>query len=306
MIPFSDFKGHYAAVKAQVDESIQRVMDSGWYVLGKEVEAFESEFAQWLGAEHVVSCASGTEAIALALMAFDIGQGDEVITTSLTAFPTITGINQVGATPVVVDVLQESALINPDEIAKAITPKTRAILPVHLYGQSCDLSALRQLADKHDLVLIEDCAQSTGSQTGLGTSGTIGDAGCFSFYPTKNLGAFGDGGAVSVKSEKAADKLRSLRNYGQTERYYHDFPGINSRLDEMQAAVLRAKLPMLQSWNERRQAIAASYHSILPEHCLLSPATASSHVYHLFVIKTANRDRFMASMKERGIGTLIH
>jgi dTDP-4-amino-4,6-dideoxygalactose transaminase len=271
------------------------------------VEAFEQEFAQWTGSAHAVGVGSGTAAIAIALMAFDIGPGDEVITANLTAYPTITGIKQSGATPRVADIDAGTGLIDPESIRQQITPRTRAIVPVHLYGQSCDMAAITALAKEHNLVVIEDCAQSTGATFGSRQTGAIGDAGCFSFYPTKNLGAFGDGGAVTTQSAETAAKLKALRNYGQTTRYHHDGPGLNSRLDEMQAAILRAKLPMLQSWNQSRRRIATIYRESLNTVEPLLERNYGKAVYHLFVVQIdGNREQFMGMMKEGGVQTLIH
>jgi dTDP-4-amino-4,6-dideoxygalactose transaminase len=307
MILFNDFKAHCASVRTEVDEAVARVLDSGWFVLGPEVDAFESEFAAWTGSAHAVGVGSGTAAIALALMAFDIGPGDEVITANLTAYPTITGIKQCGATPRVADIDPRTGLICVESIRQQITAQTRAIVPVHLYGQSCDMVAIKALADEHDLVIIEDCAQSTGATFGDRQTGTMGDAGCFSFYPTKNLGAFGDGGAVTTQSAEIADKLKALRNYGQTTRYYHDGPGLNSRLDEMQAAILRAKLPMLQSWNQSRRRIATIYRESMSNVEPMVEHDYGRAVYHLFVVGVdGDRDEFIGFMKDGGVQTLVH
>jgi dTDP-4-amino-4,6-dideoxygalactose transaminase len=304
MILFNDFKAHYAAVRELVEPAVQRVLESGWYILGKELENFEARFAEWLGCPYAVGVASGTEAIALALMAAGIGRGDEVITTCLTAYPTIVGIEQSGATPVLADIDPDSGLIDPAEIAKQIGPRTRAIVPVHLYGQACDMDAIMALADAHGLEVIEDCAQSTGATWNDQQSGSFGRFGCFSFYPSKNLGAFGDGGAVVAKSAADAQRLCELRNYGQTTRYYHDQLGINSRLDEMQAAILDAKLGLLQAANARRIELAAAYRERLIGLEYL-PEQAGS-VYHLFVVKVPERDAFIDAMAVEGVQTLIH
>ena len=300
MILFNDFKAHYAAVRELVEPAVQRVLESGWYILGKELQNFEGRFAEWLDVPHAVGVASGTEAIALALMAAEIGPGDEVITTNLTAYPTIVGIQQAGATPVVVDIDPSSGLIAPAEIAKAIGPATKAIVPVHLYGQVCDMDAIMDFG----LEVIEDCAQSTGATWNGQQSGSFGRFGCFSFYPSKNLGAFGDGGAVVAKTAEDAQRLCELRNYGQTKRYHHEQVGINSRLDEMQAAVLDAKLDLLHAANARRAELAAAYRERLHGVTLL--AEQAGCVYHLFVIKVPERDAFVERMREAGVQTLIH
>lgn len=305
MILFNDFKAHYAAVRDRVEPAVQRVLESGWYILGNELTQFETRFAEWLGCPHAVGVASGTEAITLALMAADIGPGDEVITTCLTAYPSIVGIEQAGAIPVLADIDPDSGLIDPAEIAKQITARTRAIMPVHLYGHVCDMDAIMALAEAHKLEVIEDCAQSTGATWNDKTSGAFGRFGCFSFYPSKNLGAFGDAGAVVAKSATDAQRLRELRNYGQTKRYYHDHVGINSRLDEMQAAILDAKLDLLHDANARRVELAAAYRERLPTWVTPLPEQAGS-VYHLFVLKVPERDAFIDGMQTAGVQTLIH
>lgn len=305
-VPFNDFKAHYAAVAQVVEPAVQRVLESGWYVLGGEVEALEAELAEYLGVPYCVGVASGTDAITLALLAAGIGSGDDVITTAMTAYPTITGIKRAGATPVVADIDAESGLLDPAAVARAITPRTRALVPVHLYGQCCDMESLMALAEEHDLVVIEDCAQAIGASWGERQAGTIGLAGAYSFYPTKNLGAFGDGGAVATGDPQIHERLRSLRNYGQTDRYHHEFDGLNSRLDEVQAAVLRAKLPLLEEATRRRRAIAQRYRQSLTQVAPVVEHSRGRHVYHLFPVRTVERDPLMAHLKAAGIGSLIH
>ncbi len=306
MIPFNNFKLHYQDLKPGMDKAFTRVMDSGWYVLGKEVEAFENEFARYLNVKYCVGVASGTEAITLALMANNIGEGDEVITTNVTAFPTITGIVQAGAKPVVVDVFKESGLIDFTKIVSKINKKTKGIVPVHLYGQSCDMAGIMEVAKQHNLCVIEDCAQATGATYKNKKCGTIGNCGAFSFYPTKNLGAYGDAGAVATNDEATYNKLLSLRNYGQTERYYHDFNGINSRLDELQAAILREKLPFLEHWNKKRGQIASHYKEQLKGVTFLKENEYGQSVYHLFIIKATDRDHLLKYLKANGVAALIH
>lgn len=306
MIPFNNFKLHYQDLKPVIDKAITRVMDSGWYVLGKEVEAFENEFAQYLKVKYCVGVASGTEAITLALMANDIGAGDEIITTNVTAFPTITGIVQAGAKPVVVDVFKENGLIDYTKIASKINGKTKGIVPVHLYGQPCDMDAIMKIAKQYNLCVIEDCAQATGATYKNKKCGTIGNCGTFSFYPTKNLGAYGDAGAIATNNEATYSKLLALRNYGQTKRYYHDFTGINSRLDELQAAVLRVKLPFLEHWNKKRAQIASYYKKHLKGVAFLKDHEYGESANHLFIIKVANRDHFLNYLNSNGVTSLIH
>ena len=306
MILLNDFKKQYFSIQKELDEASKRVLESGWYVLGKEVEAFEKEFAAYLGVEYCVGVASGTEAIAMALMALEIGEGDEVIVPCLTAFPTITGVMQSGAKPVLVDVSEYDGLIDINKIEKAITSKTRAIIPVHLYGQSCEMEQLHHLASTHNLLEIEDCAQSTGSKYKYSQTGSLGIASAFSFYPTKNLGAAGDGGAIVTNDKDIYEKFLQLRNYGQSKRYYHDSQGINSRLDEIQAAFLRAKLPHLDGWNERRRQIAATYRKRLKTVECIRENSYGTPNYHLFVVKSRQRDKLLKYLQGKEIQALIH
>ena len=306
MIPFNQLKPLHDLIAPEINEAIRRVADSGWYILGPEVEAFESEFAAYHGVKHAVGVASGTDAIELALRAGGIGPGDEVITVSHTAMATATAIECAGATPVLVDIDRRSFGIDPGAARAAINPRTRALVAVHLYGGPAQLDALRALADEKGLLLLEDCAQAHGAEYRGRKVGTVGHLGAFSFYPTKNMGAYGDGGAVITDDDGLADRLRKLRNYGQTTRYTHQSRGTNSRLDEMQAAVLRVKLRRLDGHNARRRQIAALYDSHL--HSVNTPGAApeAQHVYHLYVIRDAQRDQLMADLKAGGIGTLIH
>ncbi|HLN74215.1 MAG: DegT/DnrJ/EryC1/StrS family aminotransferase [Methylococcaceae bacterium] len=306
MIPFNDFSKEPEELKKEIQQAIQRVVDSGWFILGKELEAFELAFAQYIGTRYCVGVASGTEAIALALMANNIGMGDEVITTNITAYPTITGILQAGAHPVVVDILDSNGLIDTSRIEEKITARTEAIVPVHLYGQSCNLDAIKALADRNNLLIIEDCAQACGATFKDKKCGSMGNCGAFSFYPTKNLGAYGDGGAITTNDEAVYKKLLALRNYGQTKRYYHDSKGLNSRLDEIQAAILNVKLKYLDQFNRERQAIAQAYRNGLQRVECLSQESYGMPCYHLFVIKSPYRDQLAEYLAEHGIQTLIH
>jgi dTDP-4-amino-4,6-dideoxygalactose transaminase len=307
-VPFGDLKTHYRTIQKEIDGAVARVLSSGHYILGPELERFERDFEAYLGSPYVIGCASGTEAIYLALAACEIGPGDEVIVVAHTAVPTISAISMTGATPVFVDIDSATYVMDAGEVEQRVTPKTKAIIPVHLYGQMADLDLLRKVALKHKLFLIEDVAQATGATyKGLGKAGTFGDFGAFSFYPSKNLGAFGDGGAVCTNSRESFERLVMLRNYGQSKRYYHDTVGINSRLDEIQAAILGAQLPLVESWNERRRQIAKRYTEGLKS-SVVTPVESShsSHVYHLYVIQAANRDGLQEFLLERGIQTLIH
>ena len=271
---------------AEVRAAIDRVVARGWFVLGPEVDLFEAEFAAAMGASCAVGVGCGTDAIALILRALGIGPGDEVITTPLSAAYTALAVMMTGARPVFADIDPARLTIDPDEIARAIGPRTRAILPVHLYGQAADMASIERLASRHNLALVEDCCQAHLATAGGRPVGTIGVAGAFSFYPTKNLGALGDGGAVVTNDRALAERIRRLRNGGQTDRYHHQEFGVNSRLDEMQAAILRTRLPFLGAWTLRRRALAARYRAALAGGPLdVLPELDAGHVYHLFVVR---------------------
>ena len=306
-VPFGDLKTHYQVYKKDIDAAVQRVLASGHFILGPELERFERDFEAFLGSPYVIGCASGTEAIYLALAAAGVGVGDEVLVVAHTAVPTISAISMTGATPVFVDVDSSSYLMDVEELEARITPKTKAVIPVHLYGQTVDMTPLLEIAARHKLTVIEDVAQATGATCRGAIAGTIGDYGAFSFYPSKNLGAFGDGGALCTNSRENYDRLVMLRNYGQSKRYHHDIIGINSRLDEVQAAILSAQMPYVAEWNERRRAIAQRYSQGLKD-VVVTPAAAdyNHHVYHLYVIQTSERDTLQAFLQEREIQTLIH
>jgi dTDP-4-amino-4,6-dideoxygalactose transaminase len=306
MILLNDFKKQYHSIQTEIDDAIKRVLESGWYIMGKELEAFEHEFASYIGVKYCVGVASGTEAIALSLMSLGIGKDDEVIVPCFTAFPSITGIIQAGAIPVLVDVNPGDGLINIKKIEEKITSKTMAILPVHIYGQSCDMVPLLKIASAHKLKVIEDCAQSTGALYGEKKAGSFGDCSAFSFYPTKNLGAIGDGGAVCTNSKDCYEKLLQLRNYGQSKRYYHDVEGINSRLDEIQAAILRVKLKYLDTWNQKRRCIARIYRERIKTVDFIDENDYGQPCYHLFVIKCKDRERLIEYLNKIGINVLIH
>lgn len=307
-VPFGDLKAHYCAYRNEIDSCVSRVLASGYYILGPELERFERDFEAYLGSPYVIGCASGTEAIYLALAACDVGPGDEILVVAHTAVPTISAISMTGATPVFVDINATTYVMDVDDVEAKITSKTKAIIPVHLYGQMVDMDMVKKLALKHNIAVIEDVAQATGSTyKGLGKAGTFGDFGAFSFYPSKNLGAFGDGGAVCTNSRERFERLVMLRNYGQSRRYHHDIVGINSRLDEIQAAILSAQLPFVEEWNMRRRHIAARYTAGLKD-AVVTPTESSftDHVYHLYVIQTNNRQGMQDFLSERGIQTLIH
>lgn len=311
-IPQTNPKANYLAHKGAIDDAIARVLESGWYILGSEVTAFEREFAAYLGVKQAVGVASGTDALSLALRACSVGSGDFVLTVSHTAVATAAAIGLCGATPVFVDIGPDEYTMDPDRLEDSIKGFSgghlKAVVPVHLYGHPVDMGAIAGVARRYDLRVIEDCAQSHGATFRGRRTGTLGDIGAFSFYPTKNLGALGDGGMVVTDDPDLAENVRLLREYGWKERYVSTVEGQNSRLDELQAAVLRVKLPFLDAENESRRGIAAIYESVLAGIGLLLPKTGSdvAHVFHQYVIRTPRRDALKAYLKERGIGTLIH
>jgi dTDP-4-amino-4,6-dideoxygalactose transaminase len=306
-IPFNELRSGYHAHQTEIDAAVHRVLESGWYILGRETAAFEEEFAAYCGAAGCVGVNSGTDALHLALCACDVGPGDEVITVAHTAVATVAAIRMTGATPVLVDIDAQSYTMAPAALAEAITPATRAVIPVHLYGHPADMDAICAIAD--DCIVIEDCAQAHGARYHGKPVGSFGDLACYSFYPTKNLGALGDGGAVTGHNADLLDKVRLLREYGWTpqERYISHSEGVNSRLDELQAAILRVRLQHLDADNALRRQLAALYDELLPA-TLQTPVTQAGceHVYHLYVIQDARRDLLRAQLAERGIGAAIH
>ena len=310
-IPFLDL--HPGEDTGAVREAIQRVITRGWFILGPEVDAFEAEFADACGALHAVAVGNGTDAVALMLRALGIGAGDEVIVPAITAGYTALAVTSTGAVPVIADVDDETLTLDPDACAAAITSRTKAIVPVHLYGQAAPLPAITAIAARHALAVVEDCCQAhlaTCEGTPVGTTTT---GGAFSFYPTKNLGALGDGGAVITSDAQLARQVRLLRNGGQSDRYHHEIIGFNSRLDELQAAVLRARLPLLYRWTARRREIAAQYRRQLTERVRPLTERDPGHVYHLFPIRVrdedgrgSNRNALQQHLRTLGIETLIH
>ena len=308
-VPFLELSRQVAALRDELDAAIAAVIESGRFVGGEPVEQFEREFAEWCGVSHAVGVASGTDALTLALQAVGIGAGDEVITVANTCVPTVVGIEQSGATPVLVDASRESMTIDPGRVAEAIGPRTRALVPVHLYGRCADMDPLLELAREYDLKVVEDCAQAHGATYRGKRAGTMGDVATFSFYPTKNLGALGDGGAVVTRDKDVANAVRQLRTYGEARQYDSvRNGGRNSRLDTMQAALLSVKLRHLDDWNTRRRVIAARYHEGVAAVGLSPPVCPSEgvHVYHLYVVPVSDRDTFRAGLAERGVETLVH
>jgi dTDP-4-amino-4,6-dideoxygalactose transaminase len=307
MIPCANPKAQYLAYREEINSAIQRVLDSGFYILGEEVSRFEMEFAKFNTVSYAIGVGSGTEALHIALRAMDIGPGDEVITTAHTAVATAFAINLAGAKPVFVDIEPNYFTIDPSLIEKAITPRTKAIIPVHIYGQPCEMDTIMDLAVKNNLKVIEDCAQAHGAEYKEKRVGSIGDVGCFSFYPTKNLGGIGDGGALVTNNDQLAKKIKLIREYGWKDRYISSKEGWNSRLDELQAAILQVKLKNLDRDNGRRQQHAKKYNELLKELPLGLPKTrlSCSHVSHLFVIKTNQRDELKGYLQENGVNTTI-
>ncbi|MBI3781077.1 MAG: DegT/DnrJ/EryC1/StrS family aminotransferase [candidate division NC10 bacterium] len=307
-IPFGDLRRQYRAIQADINRAIGEVLHGGWFILGERVADFEEAFSRYCGATYGVGVGSGTEALHLALLACGVDPGDEVITVANTCVPTISAISFAGARAVFADTDPITYTIDPSAIEPLITGRTAAILPVHLYGQCADMEPIVEIARRHSLRVIEDCAQAHGASYYGKKAGTMGDAGCFSFYPTKNLGAFGDAGMVVTNDEDIATRVRLLRNHGERQRYYHSIKGFSSRLDEMQAAILLAKLPHLDVWNERRRTIATAYTRGFECSDIVCPVeeTGRYHVYHQYVVRVADRDRFRAYLKTYGIGTMIH
>lgn len=308
-VPFLNFPGIYDELKDDIDSSVKEVFDSSWYILGNKCDQFEKSFATYTGVEFCIGVGTGLDAIKLLLEAHGIGAGDEVIVPSHTFIATWMAVSQCGATPIPVDVCPKTYNINPEQISQSITNRTRAIIPVHLYGQSADMDKIKVLAERHKLTIIEDNAQSVGASYNDRKTGSLACSAATSFYPGKNLGAFGDGGAVTTNDPEIARKVNLLRNYGSDKKYIHESQGTNSRLDEIQAAILSVKLGVLDEWNNRRTAIADQYTAELSSCFDLQLPTISGrnkHVWHLFVIQHPERDRLAEFLAEKEIGTLVH
>ena len=321
MLPFADPGAGYRALQPEIDAAVARALASGWYILGAEGKAFEAEFAAWLGnrpgapAMHAVGCANGTDAIMLILRGLGIGEGSTVVTVSHTAVATVAAIEMVGATALLLDIDPDTYTMDADELASVLAdpppglPPIRAVIPVHIYGQAVDLMPIKAACDAAGVTLIEDCAQCHGAELGGAKLGTIGHAAAFSLYPTKNLGALGDGGILATPDAELAARIAAIRQYGWKQRYISDLPGVNSRLDEVQAAILRVKLQHLDAQNDRRRAIAAQYDAALAGSEMLMPPVRRAdahHVFHLYVLRHPERDALMSAMKAQGVGTGIH
>jgi dTDP-4-amino-4,6-dideoxygalactose transaminase len=313
-VPQANPGAGYRAVKAEIDAAVARVLQSGWYILGQEVRAFEAEFAAWLGAAAAVGCGSGTDALALALRGLGVGPGSSVVTVSHTAVATVAAIEMAGATPILIDIEPDYYTMDPDELAEVLAhpppgmPPVRAVVAVHLYGQPAALDRIEAACRRYGVALIEDCAQAHGATYAGRKVGTFSAASAFSFYPTKNLGALGDGGMIAVSDAPLAVEIAALRQYGWRTHYISDAVGVNSRLDELQAAILRVKLAHLDAQNARRQAIAAEYDAALHGSSLAPPArrTDCGHVFHLYVLRTPKRATVQEQLRQAGIGTGVH
>lgn len=307
-VPFLDLGQLHQSIREDLDAAYRRVADSGWFIMGPELEAFEAEFARYCDVKHCIGVGNGLEALHLLLRAYGIGPGDEVIVPSNTFIATWLAVSECGATPVPVEPDPVTHNIDPALVAAAITTRTRAIMPVHLYGQPADMDPINALAAKHGLIVIEDAAQAQGALYKGRKAGGLGHAAATSFYPGKNLGTLGDGGAVMTNDSAIADKVRQLRNYGSTVKYRHDMAGYNSRLDELQAAFLRAKLPVLDAWNTARRSVADQYTRQLAGTGLVLPAVPAyaDPVWHLYVVRTEQRDALKAHLDACGVATVIH
>lgn len=308
MIPMVDLKTQYHYLKDEIDQALAEVLESCAFILGPNVQAFEQEAADYLGIKHAIGCASGTDALHLALRASGLGPGDEIITSPFTFIATAEAIRYIGAKPVFVDIDPRTFNIDPAAIAAAITPRTRAIMPVHLFGQPAAMPAITALCERHGLLLIEDCAQSFGATIEGQQTGSFGVGAGYSFFPSKNLGAYGDGGLVTTASDEVAAKVHMLRNHGSEVRYYHDVIGYNSRLDEMQAAILRVKLRHIEAFNQGRRRAAHLYSALLADLPLETPFEdgLGVHVYHQYTLLCDRRDAIMAALQQAGVASAIY
>lgn len=307
-IPLLDLVAQYHTIKDEMDQAVLGVLESGRFILGPNVSALEKEVAEYLGVKHAIGVASGTDALVISLRAAGVGVGDEVIVPAYSFFATAGAVLCVGAKPVIVDIESETYLIDVAAIESAVTPRTKAIIPVHLYGQPADMDEVKALAEMHGLRVIEDNAQAFGAGYKGGKTGALGHAGCLSFFPSKNLGGYGDGGMITTDDDKIAEKARMLRVHGWKKKYFPEVLGYNSRLDELQAAVLRVKLRHLDSWNDRRREIAHHYTSVLGSFGLVTPVEAKNrtHVYHLYMVRFNQRDMVQGKLKEKGIASAVY
>jgi dTDP-4-amino-4,6-dideoxygalactose transaminase len=307
-VPYLDLRAQYRSIKPEIDAAVSKVLESGEFVLGSEVASFEREFAAYCGASECIALNSGTSALHLALLAAGVGPGGEVITVPFTFVASVAAVLYAGARPVLVDIDPRSFNMDPAAVEAAITPRTKAILPVHLYGQPADMDPITEVAGRHGLVVIEDAAQAHGAKYKGRQVGSIGDIACFSFYPTKNLGAYGEGGAVTTSNAEYAQKVRMLRDWGQDRKYHHVLRGYNYRMEGLQGAILRVKLRHLEQWTEARRAVASKYDHLLTDCDIELPLEMpwARHVYHTYTVRTMERERFQASLAAEGIQTAIH
>jgi len=308
MIRFFDFEKEIKNVGPEIREAINRVLNGGWYILGEETKKFEERFSNYIGTKYGIGVNSGSDALFLALKSLDINEGDEVITVSHTFISTVDAITRNGAKPVLIDIDEETYTMDTLKAEDKINENTRAIIPVHLYGHPVDMNPIMELAEKYDLHVIEDACQAHGAEYKGEKVGSIGDIGCFSFYPVKNLGAYGDAGMVVTDDDEYKNYIRKAREYGQEKKHHHDFVGINSRLDEIQAAILRVKLKYLERWNKKRRETAEMYDELLKDSSVLVPVEKeyAKHVYHQYIIRTKKRDELANYLEESGIETLVH
>lgn len=307
-IPMVDLKGQYETLKPEIDAAIIQALGETRFILGPNVQAFEKEAADYLGVKHAISCASGTDALHLALLAAGIKAGDEVITTAFTFIATAEAIRYVGATPVFVDILPDTLNIDPKQIRDAISEKTSAIIPVHIFGQPADMDEIMEIAQEHDLKVIEDCAQSFGSRYHGKMTGSIGDLGAFSFFPSKNLGCYGDGGLITTNTDNYAEQIKIYRNHGSSKQYHHDVIGYNSRLDELQAVILRIKLKHIDEYNQNRLNVAKTYNRLLAGSALVTPSIPkdSDHIFHQYTVLAKNRDQIKDHVISKEISSAVY
>jgi dTDP-4-amino-4,6-dideoxygalactose transaminase len=308
LIPLVDLKAQHDKIRGELDAAVAQVVDTSSFIMGPAVKEFETDYAAWCGCKHAIGCSSGTSALHLALQALGLGPGDEVVTIPHTFIATIEAVSQCGARPVFVDIDPETYTMDASQLEKAITGKTKAVITVHLYGHPTDMDPIMKIAEKHGLKVVEDCAQAHGAEYKGKKVGTIGDIGCFSFFPAKNLGAFGDAGAVTTNDDALARTIKLTRNHGREGKYEHEMIGFNERIDTLHAAVLKTKLPHLTGWNDGRRANAAAYSAQLKGSSVSTPAEKdwAKHVYHLYVVRHAERDKLQAHLKEAGVATGVH